>query len=185
MEKTKRPRLNPLLLLALLATVVAVIFAPDAQQDADTVAPAPRKTRSPVRAPADDSARDAASAPAGAPAPVGPADAHGEAAPPLRADTEGRIVDIFAVPRKPAAKAAAPVAPPAPTMPPFDYHYMGRVVDQGEQSLFFTRGGRPYVIRPGDTLDGNFLFESVSGNAAVFVYVPLSMKTTVVLGEGK
>ena len=173
MEKPKRLRLNPLLWLALLATVLAVIFAPDASQDPDAVMPVPRKLRSPA---SDHASASEPSVPASMPEHAGRS---------LRADVEGRIVDIFAAPRRAAPKSAAPVAPPAPTMPPFNYQYMGRVVDQGEQSLFFTRGGRPYVIRPGDTLDGNFLFESVSGNAAVFVYVPLSMKTTVVLGEGK
>ncbi len=170
--KLKRPRLNPLLLLALLATVAAVIFAPDGSQAPDTVVPASRQVHRPVPARA-----------------VAPEHAAPEGVPtdndrPPRVDMQGRIVDIFAVPRPPAAKAAAS-APAPPTMPPFDYRYMGRIVDQGEQSLFFTRGGRPYVIKPGDTLDGSFLFESVSGNAAVFVYVPLSMRTTIVLGEGK
>jgi hypothetical protein len=40
-------------------------------------------------------------------------------------------------------------------------------------------------VKAGDTLDGSFLLESVTGNAAVVVYVPLGMKQTVVLGEGK
>lgn len=177
--KPKRPRLNPLLLLALLLTAVAVIFAPDDSQEPDTVVPANRssRNRAPVR-PEPPAVQDTP----GQQAAYGQQAASGR---PERSGREGPIIDIFAVPRPPAARQAVPVAPPVPAMPPFDYQYMGRVVDQGEQSLFFTRGGRPYVVKPGDTLDGNFLFESVSGNAAVFVYVPLSMKTTVVLGEGK
>lgn len=178
MEKPKRPRLNPLLLLALMATVAAVIFAPGASQDPDTVVLPSRSTRARVPPPEAPSGQ----AQAGQAAPEG---TQADGGRPPRFDVDARIVNIFAAPARPASRAAAAVAPPAPRMPAFEYRYMGQVVDQGEQSLFFTRAGRPYVVKPGDTLEGNFLLESVSGNAAVFVYVPLSMRTTIVLGEGK
>lgn len=173
MQKPKRIRLNPVLLLALLATALATVFAPDPSQSPDTVVPAPRSQ-----------ARRASPDRTATPDQVVPASEQGEVVEAVRVDV-GRIVDIFAVPRKPAPKNMVEAAPPAPRMPAFDYQYMGRVVDQGMQTLFFTRAGRPYVVKPGDTLDENFLFESVNGNAAVFVYVPLSMRTTVVLGEEK
>ncbi len=171
MQKLKRPRLNPLLLLALLATVVAIIFAPDPTQNPDTVMPAARSKARSVSLDRTVTPEQAVSS-----------SVQDETVALLRVEV-GRIVDVFAVPRKPTPKGTVAAPPPAPTMPAFEYKYIGRVVDQGEQSLFFTRAGRPYMVKPGDTLDGNFLFESVSGNAAVFVYVPLSMKTTVVLGE--
>jgi len=185
MEKPKRPRLNPLLLLALLATVAAAIFAPDAQQSADTVAPVPRTMHHPASNAVDESARHTTASQVRPSEPAVAADEHRIVAPPVRMNMESRIVDIFSMPKKSASRTAKSSAPAVPVMPALDYQYMGRVIDQGEQSLLFTRRGRPYVIKPGDTLDGNFLLESVSGNAAVFVYVPLSMKTTIVLEEGK
>ncbi len=178
----KRLKINPLLGLALLATVVAVVFAPDEPQvDDATVQPARRPpTQAMTSVPGLTFALPGAATQTSEPS-------LSAGAPDTRADVEGRIIDIFAVPRKPVPKqmAAAPEVPAAPVAPPFDYEYMGHVVEQGEESFFFTRADRPYIVKIGDTLDGSFLLESVSGNVAVVVYVPLGLKQTVVLGEGK
>ncbi len=177
----KRVKIHPLLGLALLATVVAVVFAPETPQTPDAVVqPAHR----PLTQALTPSSALTSAIPGIAPQPLVPTADAGVSDP--DADGESRIVDIFAVPRKrvPKEVVASPV-PEAPVAPPFDYQYMGRVVDQGEESFFFTRADRPYIVKAGDTLDGSFLLESVTGNAAVVVYVPLGMKQTVVLGEGK
>ena len=171
----RRLRVHPLLLLALLGVLVAAIFAPEPERATEKVVQAAgRATAQPAR-------HDNAAPQAVVTVVAGAAEAVRTVPPTPRVAIDGRIIDIFAVPRKPAPKVER-AAPEVPTAPPFDYQYMGRVVDQNGQSLFFTRARRPYVIRPGDTLDGNFLLESVNGKVAVFVYVPLSIRQTVVLG---
>ncbi len=171
----KRLRVHPLLLLLLLGVLVAAIFAPEPERVTEKVVQAAG------RPPTQSARRDNAASQAAVSVAAGTVEAVMTVTSKPRFTIDGHIIDIFAVPHKPMPKVERAV-PTTPTAPPFDYQYMGRVIDQSEQSLFFTRARRPYVIRPGETLDGNFLLESVNGKVAVFIYVPLSIRQTVVLG---
>lgn len=86
-------------------------------------------------------------------------------------------------PPPPPPKVAAIVrAPVVPTAPPLPYAYMGSYLRDGGQAVFFlTRGDRIYDVKVGDSLDGVYRFEGLSGNALVFTYLPLGSRQTLSL----
>jgi hypothetical protein len=90
-------------------------------------------------------------------------------------------------PPPPAPQPVAIVrAPPVPTAPPLPYTYMGSWLRDGGQPVFFlTRNDRIYDVKVGDTLDGLYRFEGLSGNALVFTYVPLKIRQTLSVDGAK
>lgn len=69
---------------------------------------------------------------------------------------------------KPArvARRAAPVAPPLP------FRFVGRVYEDASTKLYLARGDKLYSVSKGDTLDGQYLVESVSDTSITFLYRP-------------
>ncbi len=80
----------------------------------------------------------------------------------------------------PTATAAIVVAPPAPTAPPLPFAYMGSYRRAGGKQVYFlTRNDRIYDVSAGDTLDGVYTFEGLSGANLVFTYKPLKVRQTL------
>jgi hypothetical protein len=72
------------------------------------------------------------------------------------------------------------VAPSVPTAPPLPYEYMGSYPRDGGKPVFFlTRGDRTYDVQVGDTLDGVYSFDGLSGSDLVFTYKPLKIRQTL------
>ena len=74
------------------------------------------------------------------------------------------------------------IKPAAPTAPPLPFAYMGSYLRDGDKPVFFlTRNDRIYDVKVGDTLDGVYTFEGLSGNNLVFTYKPLNTRQTLVV----
>lgn len=64
------------------------------------------------------------------------------------------------------ARRAPPAAPPLP------FRFVGRVYQGATTQLYLARGDKLYSVKQGDTLDGQYLVESVSGTSITFLHRP-------------
>lgn len=169
-----KPRARQALLYGgLLATALAAIFAPP-PDDSETQ---PEGIVAPISNNAAEPIAKTPSSPVVASALL----------PQPRTALEDRPRDLFHIepPPQPVAARASSEAmapPPKPMAPPLPYTYMGKVVDQGQLSVFLTRNGKPYVARPGDVLDGQYRVDAINPPVLELTYLPLEQKQTLNIG---
>ena len=82
---------------------------------------------------------------------------------------------------KPAVQVLAP--PPRPVAPPLPYRYLGRLEDAGVVTIFLGKGEANFVVKPGDTLEGNYRLDAFHGHLLTFTYLPLQQQQTLPVGQ--
>lgn len=167
--------MNRGLLIALIATLLAVWYASDIDDDADGAAGLVAEPRS---------ARGATVATAR----TGPAEQGGViAALPQRGAAEVGH-DLFAahsfLPPPPKVSVQAG-PPPAPVAPPLPFRYQGRMTEGNATVVFLAQGDRVLVARQGDLLNNQYRVESVSAHAVTFMFEPLKQRQTLSIGNAK
>lgn len=155
------------LALALIVTLVAAFWpgSEDSDEGVETVPRENRTTRPLVSAP---TALDGAPQPA---APAGP-------------ERVARMqANLFPsqtwVPPPPPPKPYVPPPPPPPQPPPLPFKYLGRWVDDGEETLFLVQGEQPIPAAVGEVLPGNWRVDEINAGTVVFTYLPLNMQSTL------
>lgn len=83
------------------------------------------------------------------------------------------------VPPPPPPKPVVPPPPPPPTPPALPFKYLGRWVDDGQETIFLALGDRPEPIRLGQVLPGSWRVDEITRLRVVFTYLPLNMQTTL------
>ena len=78
---------------------------------------------------------------------------------------------------QPAPVAAAPVAPPVP------YRFAGKVRKGSEEEVLLSRGDLVFPVKAGDTVDGLYKIESISGERIELVYLPLGTRDRIVVSS--
>jgi Cohesin domain len=78
---------------------------------------------------------------------------------------------------QPAPVAAAPVAPPVP------YRFAGKVLKGSEEEILLSKGDVVFPVNAGDTLDGMYKVESISGERIELVYLPLGTRDRIVVSS--
>jgi hypothetical protein len=180
--------------LALIATLIAVYFAPD-REDTTVVAPT-RTTKAAVSSAVAVAVADGGSNVGGGNVAV---TRLGVTAPPGRYDLQIRprngeedMGDLFSgqnmnpAPLKPvamAAKKVKPGPPPAPEAPPLPFHFLGRLVEDGKVAYFLQLNERNLVMRVGDTVDQTYTLEGINHGTLSFMYLPLHLKQSLDVGE--
>lgn len=86
-------------------------------------------------------------------------------------------------PAPPPKSAATPAAPLPPEAPPLPFHFLGRLVEDGDTAYFLQFNDRNLVMRVGDTVDQTYTLESSNGGTLTFAYLPLNKKQTLAVGE--
>jgi hypothetical protein len=81
------------------------------------------------------------------------------------------------VPPPPPPKPYVPPPPPPPKPPPLPFKYLGRWVEDGQQTLFLVQGEEPIPIQPGQVLSGNWRVDEITERTVVFTYLPLDMQS--------
>jgi hypothetical protein len=155
-----------LLYAVALATIVAAIFAPPAEE---AVQPA----RAQVERPLAENRQEAV--PGAATQSYLPHSRQG-----LMADPR----DLFEVDRPPP-RSTAPARKPAPVAPPLPYAYMGKMLQDGELTVFLTRQDKPYVVKVGDVLDQQYRVEAIQPPLMTLTYLPLQQKQLLNIGASK
>jgi hypothetical protein len=92
--------------------------------------------------------------------------------------------DLFASNARPAPRAARAkpkavpevAAPAAPVAPPMPYRVAGQVVHDGPPRVVLAREDRVFFVREGDTLEGGYRVESITGDGVTLVYTPLDLR---------
>lgn len=100
-----------------------------------------------------------------------------------RAPAEDAATDLFAakswyVPPPPPK----PMSPPPPSAPLLPFAYMGKLIEDGQTTVFLTKQDRNYVVKTGDTIDGTYKVEEVSARILTLTYLPLNIKQTLMIG---
>lgn len=100
-----------------------------------------------------------------------------------RAPAEDDATDLFAakswyVPPPPPK----PMPPPPPSAPPLPFAYMGKLIEDGQMTVFLTKQDRNYVVKTGDTIDGTYKVDEVSARMLTLTYLPLKIKQTLMIG---
>lgn len=165
-------RRRMLLILAFVATLLAVYFAP----------------------PVDDAVVQAAARPAVADAPrsvlterarVASATATGVIAMKPRDDVDGEDSNLFAALswESSVAKldAPAPVAaePAAPQVPPAPLQLLGRYQEGDRTAMFATFNGDSVVLWPGENINAEWRVDAIEAGQVVLTYLPLGQKQSL------
>ena len=164
------PRVRQAMLYsALLATGIAVFFAPEEDEPEHIVEP-----RGDLRL---DSAPNVA----------GTIQASAEALPALTPAKRTALPvppkDLFHIEPPPSVAAVARSAQPQPpAAPPLPYVYMGKSISQGKTRVFLTRDEKPYVAHLGDILDDQYRIDAINPPVLEFTYLPLAQKQILHIG---
>lgn len=94
------------------------------------------------------------------------------------------VKDIFAAP---VFKRPAPPPPAeqiaAPTAPPLPFTYMGRILDNGVETVFLATPQNNYMVHSGDVVNNQYRIDSIDNGQMIFTYLPLTITQTLAIGE--
>lgn len=76
-----------------------------------------------------------------------------------------------------------PAPPPPPTPPSLPFTYLGKLLEDGQLTVFLSKMDRNYIVKPGDVIEGTYRVEEISGGMMVLTYLPLDMKQTLYIGD--
>jgi len=75
-------------------------------------------------------------------------------------------------------KAVAPSAPP-PVAPPLPYRFAGQFEKDSGTEIYLARGDKIFVVKQGETLDGEYRVENVGANAVALLHLPSNTRQTL------
>jgi hypothetical protein len=93
---------------------------------------------------------------------------------------EDPVADVF---ERQNWEVAAPAESPPPVAPPLPFTYMGKVVEDGTETVFLTRDDRSYAVKSGETLDGVYRVEKIAPSSVTFTYLPLRQRQQLATGD--
>lgn len=76
---------------------------------------------------------------------------------------------------------AIPPPPPAPKPPAVPFVYMGKLTETDRTVYFLVKGDKLYTVRPGEEIDGSYVFEGEVGNQISLTYKPLHVAQTLTM----
>jgi len=60
---------------------------------------------------------------------------------------------------------------------------MGKVVDDGTETVFLTREDKSYAVKTGETIDGVYRVEKIAPSSVTFTYLPLRQRQQLATGD--
>jgi len=85
------------------------------------------------------------------------------------------------IPPPPPPIVAAPSPPPPPKPPAVPFVYMGKFTETDRTLYFLVKGDKLYTVRPGEEIDGSYVFEGEVGNQIRLTYKPLHVAQTLTM----
>jgi hypothetical protein len=80
--------------------------------------------------------------------------------------------------------APAPIAAvPAPAAPPLPYAFLGKKQEGGAWEVYLARGDQSFVVREGQTLEGQYRVGRIAPPQLELTYLPLGLPQTLAIGE--
>jgi hypothetical protein len=169
---------------AAAATLIAAWFAPDS--DGSVVGPAaatPRETARPAVTATPPSPEPASvAAPEGIDLQIHPRVADDELGNVFAKQSwHAQEAPLKVIPKEVQAAANQNNAPAGP--PPLPIQFLGRFTDDGKTAYFLQIDGRDVVAHPGEKIDDNYQFDSVSNGSLHFTYLPLNQPQSLAVGD--
>lgn len=111
-----------------------------------------------------------------------------------RPDMDAKVDNVFAskswyVPPAPKPQASRPLPPskplppPPPSAPPLSFTYLGRLMNEGQTTVFVAWQGRNIAVKTGDVLDSTYRVDAVESGRMTLTYLPLNIQQTLYFGE--
>ncbi|MGH8642540.1 MAG: hypothetical protein ACRET6_12575 [Burkholderiales bacterium] len=101
----------------------------------------------------------------------------------LKRTAPGKVGEMFASRNwQPPPSPVARGKPEPPRAPPLPFRFFGRLVDNGTTVVFLNRQDDVYAVKAGDTIDGAYRVEDISGSEVVLTYLPLKQRQTLPIG---
>jgi len=98
-----------------------------------------------------------------------------------RARKDRPIGDLFVAEAPPPAGNAIQGANAAPSEQALPFQYLGKMIEDGRTSVFLARGEESLVVRPGQTIEGQYRVDSVSDAAVSFTHLPSGARKTLTI----
>jgi len=77
-----------------------------------------------------------------------------------------------------------PAPPPEPQAPELPFKYMGKLEEGGGRVMYYlAKGNEFFVVAKGETFDQNYRFLGVKNGKLEILYLPLSIKQTLAVGD--
>lgn len=97
------------------------------------------------------------------------------------------LVDAFApqnwTPPPPPPPPAPP--PPKPSAPPLPFTVLGKKLDEAGWQVFLARQDRTYIVHVDDVIDGTYRVDSIKPPNITLLYIPLSERQSMAIGESQ
>ncbi|MEW6612267.1 MAG: hypothetical protein ACOY5C_03860 [Pseudomonadota bacterium] len=106
-----------------------------------------------------------------------------------RAVELGDVDDVFASkswappPKVAPAPQLPPPPPPPPAPPPLPFTYLGKLLDDGETTVFLSFQDRNLAVKTGDVIDSLYRVDEIRPQALTVTYLPMDAKQTLYLGD--
>ncbi|MHA6880932.1 hypothetical protein [Ralstonia pseudosolanacearum] len=76
-----------------------------------------------------------------------------------------------------------PAPPPKPTAPPLPFVVIGKKWEDGQWQVFLERNEETFVVKAGDTFDGQYRVDSIAPPSMILIYLPLKTRQTLTIGN--
>ena len=91
-------------------------------------------------------------------------------------------VNLFSPLAPPSALATNESLVDVPQTPENPYRYAGKVVEDGQVSVFLTDGTNNYVVKAGDVIDGVWQVQAIRPPQLILKYLPLKTEVNIEIG---
>lgn len=100
-----------------------------------------------------------------------------------RAPIEEAPAELFATEQDVAPEAEMPQTPVKPTTPAFPFVYAGKMIEEGQYTIFLSQGERNLALHAGEVIDGVWRIQSIQPPTMVLTYLPLKTEVSMAIGE--
>ncbi len=77
------------------------------------------------------------------------------------------------------------IVPEIATAPPLPFVFLGRIKQDGMETIFLAIDQRSFSVKPNDILDGTYLVNSIEQDKIVFTYLPLKTQQALNISHGE
>lgn len=83
----------------------------------------------------------------------------------------------------PAPQPQPMVLPPPSQAPPLPFKAFGRYLENGKSAVFVQHNDRNLVVRPGDSIDDQYLVEGIDEGVVTLLHIQLNQRQTLNIGS--
>ena len=89
----------------------------------------------------------------------------------------------YVAPPAPPAPPPPPPVIPKPTAPPLPFVFIGRMVEEGQATVFLMKGEIVHMVREGDEIDETYRVRRIEPGRLTLLYLPLQIEQTIAVED--